>query len=198
MKLIHEFDEVHDSQQMFRKILKAMSNPLVKVDISKEVDKISGNYPTQLSVALTLVDNETTFCTFANKELDEDILSFTLSKKVSCNIADFIFANSEEELLQAVETAKCGTLLNPHKSATIVVKIPTEKDCSLTMYGAGIKDTISLETNSYVKKAIEKRDEMYFEYPTGLDFIFINDNKELFAIPRLTRLVSSQASKENK
>ncbi len=198
MKLVHEFDEVHDSQQMFRKILKAMSNPLVKMDIKEQVQKISGDFPAELSVALTLVDNETTFCTFSNKALDADILSFTLSKKVPCNTADYIFVDTEEELLNAIETGKCGTLLNPHKSATIIVKIPTKKDCTVTMYGAGIKDTISLETNSFVKKALEKRDSMYFEYPTGLDFIFINDDNELFAIPRLTKILTQQNGMENK
>ncbi len=198
MKLVHEFDEVHDSQQMFRKILKALSNPLVKVDISKEVAKVSGNYPRQLSVALTLLDNEVTFCTFANKELDADILSFTLSKKTTCDKADFIFANNKGEFLQAIESAKCGTLLNPHKSATIIVKIPSTKEYTLKMYGAGIKDTISLRTSKQVEELIKKRDEMYFEYPTGLDFIFINDKNELFAIPRLTRLVSQEKGMEKK
>ncbi len=198
MRLLHAFDDVHDGQQLFRKILKAMSNPLVKVDISAEVDKISGQDREEQAVAFTLINNETTFCSFNHKELDSAILAVTLSKRVPCSEADYIFAHTEEDMLQTVENAKCGTLLNPHKSATIIVKIPGSQDCTLSMYGPGIKDTISLETHSLVQKTLQKRDSMYFEYPTGLDFIFINDNKELFAVPRLTRMVKQPSGTEKK
>lgn len=187
MKKIHDFDIVHDGQQVFRLILKAMSNPLQRVELAPYAEKLYGENKAFLTVAFTLLDNETTFFTFGNTALQEDIVSLTLSSEVDCSHADFIFVEQEDMLKTAIEEAKCGTLADPHKSATIVVKIPQKKDICLTMTGPGIDGTISIDTNAMVEKAVTWRDEMYFEYPQGLDFLFVDDGGTLFTIPRLVK-----------
>ncbi len=187
MKKIHSFDEVFDSQQMFRLILKAMSNPLKIVEIKKYADKLFGESKELLAIALTLLDNEVTFFSFENKELDENIVSLTLSEKSDCENADFIFTDSPENLFYAISNAKCGTLSDPHKSATIIAKINTGCDTSITMSGPGIDGRITLVTENMVFEAISQRDKMCFEFPQGIDLIFIDDESRLFSIPRLIK-----------
>lgn len=187
MKKVHSFDEVHDSQQMFRVLLKAMANPLQKFSIHEFSEKLYGNNKGFLALAFTLVDNECTFYTFENKILDENIISLTLAEKAKCQDADFIFVEGENNLKYAIEHAKCGTLADPHKSATIIIKISNLQEYILTMYGPGIDGSITLHTDPFVSKCLEYRDMMCFEYPQGIDFIFIDEDDNLFAIPRLIR-----------
>lgn len=187
MKKLHDFDIVHDGQQMFRLILKAMSNPLQVVDLAPYVQKLYGDNKAFLAIAFTLLDNKNTFFSFENKTLDADIVSLTFSTKTDGTQADFIFIEQENDLKTAIEEAKCGTLADPHKSATLVIKLPPEKDTCLVMTGPGIDQSISIETNSIVDQAITWRDAMYFEYPQGVDFMFVDQEGAFFAIPRLVK-----------
>ena len=82
--------------------------------------------------------------------------------------------------------AKCGTLINPHKSATIIVKIPNGEK-AITLKGPGIDGNITLTTSSLVDIALQIRDNRFFEYPEGIDFIFIDEDYNLFCIPRLAK-----------
>lgn len=187
MKKIHRFDEVHDSQQMFRLLLKAMANPLQKVSIKPYADKLFGEDKAFLAIAFTLLDNEELFYTFQNDTLDSNIQSLTLAQKADCAEADFIFVANKDDLLYAIQNAKCGTLADPHKSAAIFVKISSKAEMALTMRGPGIAGSISLSTDSLVLDAIAQRDNMAFEYPQGIDFIFIDEQDNLFAVPRLAK-----------
>lgn len=187
MKKIHSFDEVHDSQQVFRLLLKAAADPLQRVDIRPFTDKLFGVNKAFLTVAFTLLDNEVTFYTFENDLLDANVQSLTLSKKADCAAADFIFADSREKLLHAIENAKCGTPADPHKSATIVAAIGSDEDATLTMSGPGIDGTCSLVTDPVVIDAVNARDDMKFEYPQGVDLLFIDGRDRLFIIPRLAK-----------
>lgn len=187
MEKIHNFDEVHDSQKMFRLILKAISNPLKKVNIKPYMDKLFGNDKDFLAIAFTLLDNETSFCTFNNSILDDNIISLTLSKKAECQDADFIFVDTKKDLFFSIKNAKCGTLYNPHKTATIFARINSFEDAYLKMSGAGIDKNIEILTDYLVLNAVDLRDEICFEYPQGIDIFFIDENGELFAIPRLSK-----------
>lgn len=187
MKKIHSFDEVHDSQQMFRLILKAMSNPLKKVSIQKYANKLFGGSKAFLAIAFTLLDNEVSFYTFHNEIFEGSVVSLTLAQQGDCKHADFVFADGKENLIYAIQNAKCGTLVDPHKSATIIAKISSSEDAMLKMYGAGIDESIELLTDPVVVEAIDIRDQMCFEYPQGIDLIFVDEQDCLFSVPRLTK-----------
>lgn len=187
MKKIHSFDEVHDTQQMFRLLLKAMSNPLQQVDIRPYADRLYSSEKAFLAIAFALLDNEVTFCSFENDILDDSIQSLTLSEKVDCAAADFIFVSNRAALYDAIHHAKTGTPADPHKSATIIARIDGDEDATLTMSGPGINKTISLVVDPLVIDAVIKRDEMGFEYPQGIDLIFVDGQNRLFAIPRLAK-----------
>ncbi|MCL1916762.1 MAG: phosphonate C-P lyase system protein PhnH [Peptococcaceae bacterium] len=187
MKKIHSFDEVFDSQKLFRLILKALSNPLTRVNIKEYANKLVGYNADFLAVAFVLLDNEVSFNTCENRHLSEEIISLTLSKREPIENADYIFVNDHAELKNIIENAKHGTLMDPHKSATLIVKIPDDQKSTLTLKGPGINGSLTAKTSAVVEYALQLRDDRFFEYPQGIDYIFIDGDCNLFCVPRLVR-----------
>lgn len=186
MRKIHSFDEVFDAQQVFRRILTAMANPTRRVDIRPFAGKLYGGNPAFLAVAMTLLDNEVSFSAGADHTLAEQIVSLTLARSAGAGEADYLFVSDLRELGDAVRSAKCGTLCDPHQSATLVVRDDGENTCRLRLCGPGIDGTTEFSATPLVETALELRDGQCYEYPQGIDFIFVSGDGGLFAIPRLT------------
>ncbi|MDR2770602.1 MAG: phosphonate C-P lyase system protein PhnH [Clostridiales Family XIII bacterium] len=181
----HKFDAVFDSQKVFRCLLEAMSHPVRTVSIKSYADKLSGGRPAFLALAATLLDNEVGFCIRENDSLSDEITLLTLAKRVPLEAADYIFVCDPIELKDAIESAKCGTPADPHESATLIVRACGKPACRLTLFGPGVDGSATLRTTQTVKDAIALRDAQNHDYPQGLDFIFVSDAGELFAVPRL-------------
>ena len=86
---------------------------------------------------------------------------------------------------RAIEKAKGGTLADPQKSATIMIKTQENKEKKWNIYGAGVDGTLALTVPNAAYEAMELRDVQHYEYPQGVDMVFVTDYGELFAIPRL-------------
>ena len=185
----HSFDTVYDSQKVFRLILEAASNPTRVVNIKESADKLFGSCPAFLAVAMTLLDNETGFAVLGDDRLCDEIVSLTLARREETQSADFLFACDPGGLKAAIETAKCGTLSDPHKSATVIIRNDGEPTESLLLFGPGIDGSITVQATQTVKDAIILRDAQNYEYPQGIDLVFVSSNGELFAIPRLVKVV---------
>ncbi len=181
----NSFDEVFDSQSLFRKILTAIANPMKIVNIKEFSNKLYGVTPEILALALTLLDNEVSFSACENESLTDEISLLTLAKREALEKADYIFVADTSMLEKVIRSAKCGTLRDPHKSATIIVKNTGNDDCALHLYGPGIKGSVKIKTSEIVKNALELRDAQYYEYPQGVDFFFVDDHGDLFSLPRL-------------
>jgi alpha-D-ribose 1-methylphosphonate 5-triphosphate synthase subunit PhnH len=198
----HSFDTVYDSQKVFRLILEAMSNPARVVNISDYAIKLFGEktertghtavFTTRslvfLALSMTLLDNEVSFNACENQSLTDEIVSLTLAKRETIEAADFVFVCEPNDTKNVIESVKCGTLSDPHKSATVIIRNDGEPTCPLTLSGPGIDGNITIQTTQTVKEAIELRDAQNYEYPQGIDLIFVSGKGELFAIPRLTRM----------
>ena len=185
----HSFDMVFDSQKVFRLILEAISNPTSVVNIKEFANKLVGSFPEFLAVAATLLDNETGFSTCGNEALSEEIVSLTSARREKTDVSDFIFVADSDGLRAAIESAKHGSLSDPHKSATVVIRNDGAPNCSLRVSGPGINGLTSIEVSQTVNDAIAFRDLQYYEYPQGIDLIFISESGDLFAIPRLVKVV---------
>jgi len=172
---------------MFRLILEAVSNPGRTVDINEYADRLYGEYPVLLAVAMTLLDNEVGFDTCGDYPLANEIASLTLAKIDEPGSADFIFVCEPEQIKNAVENAKCGTPADPHRSATVVIKDDGEPSCRLTLSGPGIDGQLTVWGSQTAREAVEARDGQRYEYPQGIDLIFVSNSGGLFAVPRLTR-----------
>ncbi len=183
----HNFHEVFDSQGVFRLILEAMSNPGRVVSIKFHADKLFGNNPFMLALAMTLLDTEVSFNTCENRELSDEIVSLTLSRREQLSDADFVFVCNQDNLSDVISNAKCGTLSDPHKSATLIVQNGGKDVYPMCIHGPGIDGKQTVFVSELVKQALQLRDNQCYEYPQGIDYLFINDAGEMFAIPRLIR-----------
>ena len=186
----HSFDTVFDSQRVFRLVLEAMANPTRVVNIKESADKLYGAHPEFLALAMTLLDNEVSFNTCENHSLSEEIASLTLAKREQIDAADFIFVcdPNPQNIKNMIENVKCGTLSDPHKSATVIIRDNGRPAHRLTLSGPGIAGCINIGATQTMKDAIILRDAQNYEYPQGIDLIFISNKGELLAIPRLTRM----------
>ena len=181
----HSFDLVFDSQRVFRLILEAMSNPTRIVSIRESARFLFGDQPTFLALAITLLDNEVSFNTCENHALTAEIESLTLTKKAGLEYADYVFVSNPNKIKDVIDKIKCGTLADPHKSATLIVRNDGNPDCLLKLSGPGIEGQAEVWVSSTVCETMRLRDEQNYEYPQGIDMIFISSKGELLAIPRL-------------
>jgi alpha-D-ribose 1-methylphosphonate 5-triphosphate synthase subunit PhnH len=141
-------------------------------------------------MAFTLLDNEVSFHVCGNEFLADEIKSYTLAEEEKIESADFIFVCSPDEIGNAIEFAKCGTLPDPHKSATIIIVNEDEQICPISLSGLGISGSTEILVSKTMIKAIAQRDAQNYEYPQGIDFLFISKSEggKLMAIPRLIRM----------
>jgi len=165
-----------------------MSNPARDVNISDYASKLVGNHPAFLAVAMTLLDNEVSFHTCENQSLLNEIASLTLAQGEPIESADYIFVSNPKDAGYTIENAKRGTLADPHKSATIIIRNDDPPMCRLTLFGPGIEGRITVHVTQTVKDVIVMRDGQNYEYPEGIDLLFVSSMGELYAIPRLTRM----------
>ncbi len=193
MKKLHQFDMVFDAQKMFRSILEAVSNPGTIINICEYSNKLYGDYKTLLSVASAILDNEVSFNTCNDLCLYSDIISLTLSKEAQLDKADYVFITdvSKNKIGEIIKHAKYGTLKDPHKSATIIISVDEIIGIvNSTISGPGINIAKELHITSYIDEVISARDSLFYEYPTGIDLIFVCKNGDIMAIPRKTKIES--------
>lgn len=189
MRQLHTFDEVFDSQRLFRGLLDSMANPGRRCRIDMESKKMFGEYPEILAVAMTLLDTSVSFHIFGNQELEEQVVLLTHARQRAGEEADFLFVLEPEWLEKTVAGAKSGTLENPHASATVIIKVPEgEAEKKVCLRGPGVDGHIDLTVPAALVRAVRLRDQQEYEYPRGIDLIFLLPGEELMCIPRLVKM----------
>ncbi|QGQ94749.1 phosphonate C-P lyase system protein PhnH [Paenibacillus psychroresistens] len=195
------FDSVHDTQEVYRILLHAMSRPGLVCELGERINRIDlpvGASKAAAAIALTLLDGEVAFAVQmqGHEAWAETIRRLTYSKLVDFTAADYVFVEGIEEVSlinQLQDQLKIGTLSSPEKSATVFIRVEgfakssiQAQGCSLKLTGPGIKT----ETNCYVAGLsllwIESRARLVEEYPLGIDLIFYTEQGEIIAIPRTT------------
>lgn len=187
-------DVVHDTQEVFRRLLDCMARPGEVATLGEVADRIEYTVPCFSStflVALTVLDSEVSFHVLSDTPQSMEALftRHTHAKKRSLNEADFIFVTAdcpEAVLIDALSQAKKGTLLDPHTSATFVMECASFLDGnSKELQGPGIKDKtlLPLELSS---KILSTRQACNTEYPLGVDLILTDDSQKLACLPRTT------------
>ena len=184
----HSFDLVFDSQKMFRLILEALANPTRVVSIYDCARTLFGDHPAFLAIALTLLDNEVSFNTCEHQALSAEITSLTLTNRARLESADFVFVSNPNRIKEVIKNVKHGTLSDPHKSATVIIRNDDEPNHLLTLKGPGIDGSVEVLVSRIVADTIQYRNEQYYEYPQGIDLFFVSSAGELLAIPRLVSL----------
>ncbi|TEB14867.1 Alpha-D-ribose 1-methylphosphonate 5-triphosphate synthase subunit PhnH [Pelotomaculum sp. FP] len=187
---------VHDLQRAYRKTVDAMSRPGLISSIKAQADKVDleiGCFKSTIVLALMLFDNEVTFKVISEREAEITKLlnQLTYGKATEAQIADFIFVLHDAGPLdfeKALIAAHPGNLMDPHKSATIIVEanaLSNERDLALTGPGIDRESHVKVQVKG---NWVDLRAEKNSEYPLGIDLIFTDPDHNLLCIPRTTQI----------
>ncbi len=194
METLYTFDMVHDANRVMRKLIQCMSMPGGMENL-----KICGTFGQNqahdnfLKLAATLLDPEVTFYVEQSPELETAIAEMTGAAPAAPTDGDYLFAPGLMDDAQAqawFTQAKTGSYADPHRSATVILAAGEKGDCPVTLAGPGIKAQKTVMVNNYVKTMIEAVKALDIPYPLGLDLVFIFNDDDMLALPRLTKVVA--------
>jgi alpha-D-ribose 1-methylphosphonate 5-triphosphate synthase subunit PhnH len=191
-----KLDLVHDIQKCYRKVLNCMARPGVIEsieEVSKKVDMNIEFFKSTLVIMFMLLDAEVTFKIISKNEIEltNIVNQLTYAKAADVDKADFVFILKDAEsqdMGQAFKNAKSGDLINPHKSATIIVEVEeVSNDKELILKGPGIEEANYVKISAF-GNWIEEREKKNIEYPLGVDTIFIDKGSNILCLPRTTQI----------
>ena len=184
MKVKHNFDTVAGTQEVFRLLLDALANPGRSVDLNFQISQFAAN-GRWLALALTLLDNETGFYWDGPLETGEEIRFLSGAVQVPLENADFVFLSSKDSPTQFLSQVKAGTHRDPHNSALIFIASEGTADRYLRFKGPGIPpEGRNVPVSAIEAMWIKARDDQGFEYPCGVELIFIREDNTLLAVTR--------------
>jgi len=193
-------DQVHDLQDVYRKLLHSMSRPGTISSIQStaaQADNTLPCYDATLLCAMTLLDAEVTFHILSDDQqaIIEKISEYTLAKYAPVAEADYIFVlqgTIESAIASAMEECKNGSLIDPQHSSTWVIESSLLANMGgVTLSGPGIKLNAQLEVG-YTSLLWDARKERVKEYPLGIDIIFTDDEAQLVCVPRTTSVAFTE------
>ncbi|MDP4090421.1 MAG: phosphonate C-P lyase system protein PhnH [Bacillota bacterium] len=191
-----KLDLVHDIQKSYRKVLNCMSRPgLIEniQDCSEKIDMENAFYKATLVLMVMLLDAEVSFNIVSKKqkEITEFVNRLTYAKASGLEDADYIFIMSDAEpqaIEEAYRRAKPGDLIDPHKSATIIMEAgKISNDRELMLKGPGIQEASFVRVDSKGNWMEERRNKNT-EYPLGIDLVFVDNHSNIICLPRTTQI----------
>ena len=187
-------DQVHDLQQVYRKILHSMSRPGTissLADNARKVDFDLSCFHSTFLCAMTFLDAEVTFHILSTDQqnLIDKISAYTSAKFAPIDEADFIIIlreDKEESIQHAFANCKNGTLTDPQQSSIWIMESSSLSNLGeLTLTGPGIQHESKLHT-SLSPSIWQARNERTKEYPLGIDLIITDENAQIVCVPRTT------------
>jgi len=193
-------DQVHDLQDVYRKLLHSMSRPGTISSIQSATARADNTLPcygATLLCAMTLLDAEVTYHILSDDQQNiiEKISEYTLAKYVPVAEADYIFVlqgTTESYISSAMADCKNGSLNDPQHSSTWIIESSHLATMhGVTLSGLGIKSNEQLEVG-YTPLLWDARKERTKEYPLGIDIIFTDDEAQLVCVPRTTSVAFTE------
>ena len=197
-------EDVARSQSTFRHLVNALARPGIVVPIGEPGlydSRHDSSIDTPLSSSTqslvdTLLDVETTFAVTSSKTEGHArlIRERTYARIAAPEEADFLFllrGGSSAE--QFMESARIGTLEEPHRGATVVIEVdelaPVEKPGTLRhdLVGPGIAGLRSLWIAADFDWCAP-RNRKVVTYPLGLEVFLVDATNNLVGLPRTTRI----------
>lgn len=196
-------DAVHDSQQCFRLLLKAMSEPgeIVTLEMS---EGFGAMHKAATQTLLSLSDNATPIWLSASHLKDAAIrenIRFHCGSPVTERQNSASFAVIAEQDLADFDwnnaTFSLGCEEYPDQSTTVIVELgsltngsdasPSKGGLTLTLSGPGIESQSVLNigvASKAFQHFLQGRQE-HFAFPLGIDLILVND-ESIACLPRTT------------
>ena len=192
-----KFDMVFDVQKAFRKVLKAFSYPGDIISLEEEAQSLDNHwscYSASKLLMYMLLDADTSFMV----DSDDEKLAIQFSKMTYCvkersDQAAFIFVTRQHQLpiAELIAQANCGTLEDPHTSATLIIECEKIVESSeLLLKGPGIANE-KYRGVQIKEHWLTARNEKNHEFPLGIDLVFVDEAGNVMALPRTTRIERS-------
>ncbi|WP_321897247.1 phosphonate C-P lyase system protein PhnH [Burkholderia cepacia] len=184
-------DPVHESQAVYRIILRAMSQSGVPVDLSTTCAPPPPLTQTMGALALTLFDGRTPvwLAPGINAEPVRSFLELRTGASIADDArdADFILTGAADELTLA--GFRSGNVFAPHTAATLIIGVPSlVSGRPVRLAGPGIADTVQLNAAGLDERFWEQWDANASGYPCGIDVLLV-DGGSVCGLPRTTRRV---------
>jgi alpha-D-ribose 1-methylphosphonate 5-triphosphate synthase subunit PhnH len=192
------FDAVHDLQAAFRGVLEAFSFPGRAVDLSEPARAIAPLLADPEGVdalglaAAALIDQETTY--HVAGPLESFLLEWTSAGPVAAGEAAFVVLPrfDDEALARLIEDARPGTLMDPHRGATVLVGVDDlDAGTAVTLAGPGIESSVDCRLPAGRWRAA--RNGKVKEFPLGIDLAWFDKHHRVVALPRTTVLTEGGA-----
>jgi alpha-D-ribose 1-methylphosphonate 5-triphosphate synthase subunit PhnH len=204
----HRFDMVHGAQEVFRILLEAMANPGRVLNLRPLEDHFTGQ-GRWLAPALTLLDKATGFFWDGDSQTGEELRFLTGAPQVPLEEADFVFlpplegadspGPAQTEAVRILSKVKQGSHPDPHDSALLFIAAG-ERYAGEAAPGESVKQPAALagpgippegrRIDLFPAEAAwcRAREELGFEYPCGVELIFLRQDGSVLALPRKTEV----------
>lgn len=181
---------VHNSQGIFRRLLKTMSEPGTLVHLDQHIEPPRTLNAASYAIALTLFDNDTHIALGAGIEHEEtmsSLLFYCSSVFVkNYNRAEFIIC--DESAIPDLDSLNPGTEAYPDQSCTLIVQCQSlRQGYPVVATGPGIQGSRKIYSSGFNPRLLEQRRQHYQQFPLGIDIIFTCGD-QFFALPRTIQL----------
>ncbi|SEQ11020.1 alpha-D-ribose 1-methylphosphonate 5-triphosphate synthase subunit PhnH [Amphritea atlantica] len=187
-------EPVTDAQQVFRSLLKVMSEPGV-IESLDQATTLETLCPAAFSTCLALLDSTTRI--WLAEPFNSDAVAKNLSFHTGCRLtqtvgeADFVLCRADQ--LPQLDQLKRGSAEYPDRGCTLLVQVDQISDTALPestvlrLQGPGIPGQRTLAISSLPRELIHYLTGRPDPFPLGLDIVLLADNV-VTAIPRTTRV----------
>ena len=124
----NQFDNAFDCQKVFIAMMNALAQPGKVFHFAGIAKKITTVQQDLTAAALTLLEHFRSFYVEGNPALAEELHEQTYGQLASLSQADYLFyprMDGAVDIPGILQQVKPGTLAEPHKSATLLVLLPS-------------------------------------------------------------------------
>lgn len=186
----YQFDEVFDTQKLFRLLLDGMANPFRRESMVSICEGFTGaRYPAALALGELLLDPEVSFSAPGEVELEAELHDLTGAAISAPDAADYLFVTVSSGVnADFLAKLKSGTLDEPEKSCTVIVLLTQNALLTIQPNGPGIPDGAEYEIEQEAIRLMRENYSLGIQFPCGKDFIFVSPVQELYCWPRTSRV----------
>src|SRR5262245_12922921 len=184
-------DTVHDSQAVFRTVMRAMSVPALPVSLPTNLAPPSPLIATAAAILITLADFETTIWLDARLASSDAVCQFASFHCGARRVRDprkahFALA-STPQAMPRLATLSQGTPEYPDRSTTLIVQVGGFGAAGLLLTGPGIKTVRQFSFSDMPKGFEQQLRDNRAQFPQGVDIVLAGP-AQIAALPRSVRL----------
>jgi alpha-D-ribose 1-methylphosphonate 5-triphosphate synthase subunit PhnH len=184
-------DAVHDSQAVFRTVMRAMSVPALPVSLSTNLAPPSPLSATAAAILITLADFETTVWLDAPLASSDAVCQFASFHTGARLVRDpreaqFALASTPHSMPRLASLSQ-GTSEYPDRSTTLIVQVAGFGAAGLAFTGPGFKTVRQFSFSGMPNEFAQQLRDNRAQFPQGVDIV-LAASAQIAALPRSVRL----------